>query len=241
MKGIAYGNLRMENLQAVDVNGLADSKLVAGVLNRNEISVRALIQKYNRRLYRIARSVIGDDAEAEDVLQEAYMRAFSSLGSYRGDANLATWLTRIVLNEALQRLRYRKSHPFEGLSELREAEIIAFPLRTSSPDPEVSMAQREICALVERAIDGLPQEFRTVLIARTIEGMSIEETADALRIRAETVKTRLHRARQMLRAALDEHLETQFGQVFPFDGARCNRIADAVVARLGLRDGNLSA
>lgn len=225
----------MENLQAKGGGERTDPELVAGVLAGNEASVRALIQKYNRRLYRVARSVIGDDAEAEDVLQDAYVHAFAALGSYRGDAGLATWLTRIVVNEALQRLRHRKTHPFQALMPAGRrvpAEVIPFPVQAGSSNPEITMAQREICALVEQAIDRLPQEFRTVLVARTIEGMSTEETAAALGLKAETVKTRLHRARQMLRATLDEHLEAHFAHLFPFGGMRCERMADAVLARL---------
>ncbi len=234
----------MENLRIEAVDGWADAELIAGALDRNEAAVRALIQRYNRRLYRVARSVVGNDAEAEDVLQDAYVRAFSALNGYRGEASLATWLTRIVVNEALQRLRHHKPHQLEAKApgDLQAfAEVIPFPLHASLPDPEITMAQREICALVEQAIDALPQEFRTVLVARTIEGMSTEETADALGLKAETVKTRLHRARQMLRAVLEEHLGSQFPHVFPFDGVRCQRIADTVLARLGLQGGNLSA
>lgn len=234
----------MENLRIEAVDGWADAELIAGALDRNEAAVRALIQRYNRRLYRVARSVVGNDAEAEDVLQDAYVRAFSSLNGYRGEASLATWLTRIVVNEALQRLRHHKTHQLEAKApgDLQAlAEVIPFPLHAPLPDPEIIMAQREICALVEQAIDALPQEFRTVLVARTIEGMSTEETADALGLKAETVKTRLHRARQMLRAVLEEHLGSQFPHVFPFDGVRCQRIADTVLARLGLQGGNLSA
>jgi len=233
----------MANLRIDQMRAPTDADLVAGALARDEAAVRALIQKYNRRLYRVARSIVRDDADAEDVLQEAYVRAFSALGSFRGEAGLGTWLTRIVINEALQFLRRRTTRPSEvqPLSEVRErAEIIPFPHQGPQPDPETTMAQRQICALVEHAIDDLPQEFRTVLVARTIEGMSIEETSNALGLKAETVKTRLHRARQMLRAALDEHLETQFPHVFPFDGVRCSRIADAVVARLAQQGGNLS-
>lgn len=232
----------MEELKADrSVRTTADADLVAGALAGSEGAIRALIQKYNRRLYRVARSVVGNDADAEEVLQEGYLHAFAALGGYRGESSLATWLTRIVVNEALQRLRYRRSRGFEAEmpTDAREmADVIPFPLNVSVPDPEIRMAQREICALVERAIDGLPQEFRTVLVARTIEGLSIEETADALGLKAETVKTRLHRARHMLRAALDEHLEAQFQNAFPFDGVRCQRVADAVIARLGAKGGN---
>jgi RNA polymerase sigma-70 factor, ECF subfamily len=234
----------MESLRVERTDDLGDAELIRGVLRRDETSARALIQRYNRRLYRVARSVVGDDAEAEDVLQDAYVRAFSALGSFRGESSLATWLTRIVVNEALQRLRHRKSRRIDAevpRDMPAVAEIIPFPVHASLPDPEITMAQRELRALVEQAIDGLPQEFRTVLVARTIEGMSTEETADALGLKAETVKTRLHRARQMLRAALDEHLEAHFAHVFPFDGVRCSRIADRVTARLRLRDGNVSA
>ncbi|WP_334146829.1 RNA polymerase sigma factor [Hyphomicrobium sp.] len=234
----------MENLRIEAVDGWADAELIAGALDRNEAAVRALIQRYNRRLYRVARSVVGNDAEAEDVLQDAYVRAFSALNGYRGEASLATWLTRIVVNEALQRLRHHKTHQLEAKApgDLQAlAEVIPFPLHAPLPDPEITMAQREICVLVEQAIDALPQEFRTVLVARTIEGMSTEETADAFGLKAETVKTRLHRARQMLRAVLEEHLGSQFPHVFPFDGVRCQRIADTVLARLGLQGGNLSA
>jgi len=234
----------MENQKAKDASERTEADLVAAVLDGDEVSIRVLIQKYNRRLYRIARSIVGDDVEAEDVLQEGYLRAFSALGGYRGESSLATWLTRIVVNEALQRLRHRKSHALETAASravLKMADIIPFPTNASLLDPEKTMAQHEICALVERAIDGLPQEFRSVLVARTIEGMSVEETANALGLKAETVKTRLHRARSMLRTALDEHLEAQFANVFPFDGVRCNRIADAVLTRLRLKGGNLSA
>ena len=165
----------MENLRIEAVDGWADAELIAGALDRNEAAVRALIQRYNRRLYRVARSVVGNDAEAEDVLQDAYVHAFSALNGYRGEASLATWLTRIVVNEALQRLRRRKTHHLEAKApgDLQMlAEVIPFPLQMSLPDPEITMAQREICALVEQAIDALPQEFRTVLVARTIEAMS---------------------------------------------------------------------
>jgi RNA polymerase sigma-70 factor, ECF subfamily len=234
----------MERQRVERTDDRGDAEIVRGVLSGDEVSARALIQRYNRRLYRVARSVMGNDTEAEDVLQDAYVRALAALGSFRGESSLATWLTRIVVNEALQRLRQRRSRPIEAevSGEMPEsAEIIPFPVHVSTPDPEITMAQRELRVLVERAIDGLPQEFRTVLVARTIEGMSTEETADALGLKAETVKTRLHRARQMLRAALDEHLEAQFSHVFPFDGMRCTRIADRVIARLQLQNGNASA
>ena len=151
------------------------------------------------------------------------------------DASLTTWLTRIVINEALQYKRRKVDLPVGHEAKVLDssAQIIPWPHADyDSTDPERVMAQHEICRLLERAIDDLPEEFRSVLIARTLEDMSIEETADLLGVKPETVKTRLHRARAMLRAALAEHIEPQFANVFPFDGARCARLTEAVLRRL---------
>ena len=171
------------------------------------------------------------------MLQEAYFRAFSALAEFRGDSSLATWLTRIVLNEALQRVRRRTELPASQKNPpaLPAAQVIPFPLSGNQPtDPERAMAQRQLCQLLERAIDELPDEFRTVLVARVIEDMSIEETADLLGLRPETVKTRLHRARRLLKEALADHIDPLFSDVFPFAGKRCESIADTVVKRLNL-------
>ena len=215
----------------------ADSELVRRALQQDEAAVRAIVQANNRRLYRVARSITRDDGDAEDILQEAYLRAFSALGEFRGDSSLSTWLTRIVLNEALQRRRRRVERPIANeLPPRSSAEIIPFPLFSNpGTDPERDVAQREICGLLERAIDELPEDFRTVLIVRVIEGLSTEEAAELLAIRPETVKSRLHRARRLLKAALADHVGPLFSDVFPFDGARCTRIADTVVKRLKLR------
>lgn len=215
----------------------AEAELIRRAVRKEEAAVRAIIQGHNRRLYRVARSIVRDDGEAEDVLQEAYLRAFTALADFRGDSSLSTWLTRIVVNEALQRLRRRPEVRASLLepSRIPAAQVIPFPLSGPQPDdPERAMAQREICQLVERAIDELPQEFRTVLVARVIEGMSIEETADLLGVRPETVKTRLHRARRLLKAALADHIGPLFSDVFPFEGKRCERVTNAVVQRLAL-------
>jgi len=227
----------MTHLQVESNKKFAESELVRRAVRKDEAAIRFIVQANNRRLYRVARSIVRDDGEAEDVLQEAYLRAFSALAEFRGDSSLATWLTRIVLNEALQRRRRRIELPAAQIdpSCASEAQIIPFPLSGHQPaDPERSMAQREICQLLERAIDDLPEEFRTVLVARAIEDMSIEETADLLGLRPETVKTRLHRARRLLKTALTEHIGPLFSDVFPFEGKRCERITNAVVRRLNL-------
>ena len=214
-----------------------EAELVARARGKDASAVALIIQQNNQRLYRIARSILRDDFEAEDALQEAYIRAFSRLDLFRGESRLGTWLARIVMNEALGRLRRRKpTIDFESFAKAQEtsAEIIRFPAANPELDPETTMAQREIRALLERAIDALPEAFRTVLVARLIEGMSIEETAELFSIRPETVKTRLHRARRLLKEEMEKHVGPVMGDAFPFAGRRCERLTETVLARLGL-------
>ena len=214
-----------------------ESDLVRRAARGEEGAVRTIMQTHNRRLYRVARSIVCDGAEAEDVLQEAYLHAFRSLDRFRGEASLATWLTRIVLNEALQRVRRHTDVPVSRieLPDQSASHVIPFPISgTPVVDPERAMAQRQLCQLVERAIDELPQDFRTVLVARVVEGMGVDETAALLGIRPQTVKTRLHRARRLLRLTLADHIGPLFSDVFPFEGQRCARITEAVVKRLNL-------
>lgn len=207
-----------------------DMQLVRRALARESDAFRAIMKAHNQQLYRIARGVVRNDGEAEDIVQEAYVRAFASLGAFRGDSSLATWLSRIVINEALGRLRKRRRTV--AMPE-PQAEIIQFPLNPSD-DPERTMAQRQILKLVERATDSLPDVYRTVFVARVIEGLSIEETADLLGVRPETVKTRLHRARALVRKALDDQIGPVLLDAFPFAGRRCERLTGAVMRRLGL-------
>ena len=212
-----------------------ETELIARARRKDGTAVALIIRQHNQRLYRIARSILRDDAEAEDALQEAYIRAFTSLDSFRGEARLGTWLARIVMNEALGRLRRRKpTIDFDNFAKTQEgsAEIIRFPAANPDLDPETAMAQREIRALLERAIDALPEAFRTVLVARLIEGMSVEETAELIGIRPETVKTRLHRARRLLKDEMARHVGPVMGDAFPFAGRRCERLTQAVLIRL---------
>jgi RNA polymerase sigma-70 factor (ECF subfamily) len=204
--------------------------LVRRALARESDAFRAIMKAHNQRLYRIARGVVRNDSEAEDIVQEAYVRAFANLGAFRGDSSLATWLSRIVINEALGRLRKRRRTV--AMPE-PQAEIIQFPLNPSD-DPERTMAQRQILKLVEQATDSLPDVYRRVFVARVIEGLSIEETADLLGVRPETVKTRLHRARALVRKALDDQIGPVLLDAFPFAGRRCERLTSAVMRRLGL-------
>lgn len=210
-----------------------DLNLVRHALERDPDAFRKIMSTYNQRLYRIARSILRNDSEAEDAVQEAYVRAFTNLASYRGEASLVTWLSRIVMNEALGRLRSRRpSVPFDAFhGQGTEAEIIQFPNAAPS-DPERTMAQREILSLVEQAIDKLPEVYRIVFISRVIEGMSVEDTAELIGIRPETVKTRLHRARRLVREQLENRIGPVLMHAFPFAGRRCERMTEAVLRRL---------
>ena len=226
---MARSAVKTDSLAALD-----DAELVRRALARDPDAFRCIMQRHNRRLYRIARSVLRDNTDAEDVVQETYVAAFNHLASYRGESRLAAWLSRIAMNEALGRLRRKPTAgKFTALEEVTERAIIQFPLSTPNDDPERTMAQRQILQLVEKATDALPDVFRLVFVARVIEGMSVEETAELLCIKPETVKTRLHRARQLLRDQLDKQIGPVLMNAFPFAGRRCQCVTLAVTQRLG--------
>lgn len=222
-----------------DIDMLDDSALVMLARTRDEAAVRLIIRRHNQRLFRTARAIVRDDAEAEDVVQEAYVRAFTHLDTFRGDSALSTWLTRIALNEALARLRRRRptvglDHPdLDAVSA--GGRVLAFPSLTADPEAEADRAR--LRDLLERAVDGLPEPFRIVFVLRAIEEMSTEETAEHLGIRPETVKTRLHRARRLMRLAIEREASGALSGVFPFDGARCTHMAERVLMRLREIDG----
>ena len=221
--------------RSIAIETLGDAELAALARQGDGAAFRVIMQRHNRRLYRAARAVLHDDGEAEDVVQEAYVRAFAALGNFRGDSSLATWLTRIALNEALGRLRRRRpTVEIETFDARPEARVIPFPLMSPDMNPEQAAARQDVRRLLERAIDALPEPFRVVFVLRDVEELSIEETAAQLGLRPETVKTRLHRARRRLREALDAELASALTDAFPFAGARCARITDAVLKRLGL-------
>jgi RNA polymerase sigma-70 factor (ECF subfamily) len=224
----------LSKARVTSADRLPDDELIKGCRLRDEAAVRALTGRYNRRLFRIARSVLRDDAEAEDVVQETYVRAFAALDDFRGDASAGTWLSRIALNEALGRLRRRRpSVEWTADAEAGlQPRILQFPQASMRHDPEHVLVQREMQTVLQEAIDRLPDDFRAVFVARAVEGMTIEETAALLDLRPETVKTRLFRARRRLRADLERRIGSEIGQVFPFDGARCERMTGIVVERL---------
>ena len=221
---------------AIDYAALDDNALAHRVQDGDREAFRHIIKRCNQRLFRVARGVVHSDQEAEDVVQEAYVDAFAKISGFRGEASLLTWLTRIVLNEAYGRLRRR--HPSVDMDQIDVAQmdagnVIAFPA-TASMEPPAAAARDQVRHLLEGAIDALPEPFRVVFILREIEECSVEETARALDLKPETVKTRLFRARRLLRAALHDSLAATVADAFPFLGPRCDRITDAVMARVGI-------
>ena len=225
---------------ARDYAALDDAQLVACVCGGEREAFREITQRCNQRLYRVVRGVIRDEAEAEDVMQEAYLLAYRKIDGFRGQASLATWITRIALNVAYGRLRRRHEtvdiddvEPMAGMDN-----VMPFPgAMTSNEDPFRMAENAQLRRWLEDAIDALPEGFRLVYLMRDVEGCSVEETASALELREETVKTRLHRARRQLRAALEDRVTAARGGVFEFMGARCARITEAVMARIGVLPG----
>lgn len=215
-----------------------DSILIDLARGRDPGAIRVLVQRNNLRLYRTARAVVGDDAEAEDVVQETFLRAFTRLDSFRGDSAFTTWLTRIALNEAYGRLRRRKADcetgnlPGDRTAETRS--VIMFP-KAPLPGPEADVARRQLGTLIERAVDELPEPFRVVFVLREVEDLSIDETARQLDLNPATVKSRLHRAKRLLRASLAGDVSSALKGTFPFGGRRCARMADTVVRILSDR------
>ena len=221
--------------ELAEASHVSDAELAKRALGRDATAIRTIMRRYNQRLYRMARSILGNDTEAEDAVQNAYLKAFKGLAEFRGEAGLGTWLTRIVINEALAIFRTRKPGlEWSGDKQaLSGGTVIPFPT-AANIDPERAMAQSQIQIAVERAIDELPDAFRTVLVARVLEGMSLEETANLLDLRVETVKTRLHRARRLLRDAVERQIGPVFLDAFPFAGSRCDRMTETVLSRLGI-------
>ncbi|MEA2782307.1 MAG: hypothetical protein QOK29_3851 [Rhodospirillaceae bacterium] len=214
---------------------MTDAGLVEQIRRGDMAAVTALMQQNNRVLWRIARGILKDETEAEDAVQDAYLNAFTHLGEFRGGSTLSTWLSRITVNEALRRLRRRRQTiDLHGIAETMATDHANSMAPPAASNPENAAARREIRRLVEEAIDALKPPFRVVFVMRVIEQMSIEETAEYLRLRPETVKTRLHRANQQLRERLGGELAAVFEGIFPFAGARCERLQRTVLMRLDL-------
>jgi RNA polymerase sigma-70 factor (ECF subfamily) len=223
---------RLEAARDAD-DDLALARRVAG---GDRLAFELMMRRHNRRLYRLARATLRDDAEAEDALQEAYLAAYRHIDRFRGEAALSTWLSRLVLNECLARLRRNKRRdnilPMRHDEALDDEEVLAMDA-PRAPSPADVLVSGEIRALIERRLDELPEPFRLVFVMRSVEELSVEETAQCLGIPEATVRTRHFRARSLLRQALAQDIDLAERDVFSFGGEHCDRIVSAVLQRLG--------
>lgn len=223
---------------AVDYSALGDAALARLCAARDREAICHVITANNQRLFRAAWSILKTRQDAEEAVQAAYLSAFASIGAFEGRSALSTWLTRIVVNEALGRRRaeQRRRRHFEQegvavLDQYREA-----LMRGSDAErPDVAVAREQIRKLLEEAVAELPETFRTVFVLREIEGMSSEDTAEVLGVPVATVKTRLFRGRRRLQQMLAPELANVFGGTFPFAGNDCAALTERVLARLGLQ------
>jgi RNA polymerase sigma-70 factor (ECF subfamily) len=217
---------------ARDYEGLDEKHLVKCAAAGDRHAFRAIMKRCNQHLFRVARAVVGSDDEAEDVLQAAYLAAFAAIAAFRRESSLLTWLTAITLNEARGRLRKRR--PTLDLIMLDQAtdRIVPFPAVVLADNPEAETARAQVRGMLETAIDALPMDFRIVFMLREVEGFSVEEVSDQLGILPGTVKTRHFRARRLLRQTFERKFGQELSQLFPFLGARCDRICDEVLSRL---------
>ena len=208
-----------------------DEALVERARAHDRAAFELLMRRHNQRVYRVVRSLLRDADEIEDVIQQSYLQAFLHLDQFGGNARWSTWVCRIAINEALARIRQRgRFVSIDAASEEAMADFSKGP----DGDPERKAAGREFGAMVEQAIDGLPDIYRSVLILREIEGMTTEETAAVLGVEIDVVKTRLHRARAALRSAIENRVGEQMQSAFTFGNERCDRVVAAVLAKLDL-------
>ena len=223
---------------ALDYGALTDAELVGRILARDAAAARFLLTKSNQRLFRAAWSILGDRAEAEEAVQDGYLKAFAALPAFRGEAQLSTWLTRIVVNEALERRRKagrrRKQLESQGVSFIESYREALMRGSEPSQSPEQAVMRTELARLIETAIGRLPEVFRPTFVLREIEGLSVAETAAALGLAEATVRTRLHRARLKLQAELAPQLDGVRAATLPFAGLDCQAMTDRVMAKLGL-------
>ena len=226
-------------LVSIDHASLDDNALAGLAVRGDHEAFRHIMQRFGRLLYRIARGVVDDDTEAEDIVQETFVRAYRKLGTFRGDAPLRSWLVSILLNEARSQLR--KRHPMVRPDQIdSSAPDPYWASRTRSGsaggDPMSLAARDEIHRLLADAIERLPDTFRAVYLLRELEECSVEETAVRLAIKPQTVKTRLYRARRLLRESLGETLGAMFGDAFPFLGMRCAAMTAVLMAWLAVEE-----
>ncbi|MDQ2926716.1 MAG: RNA polymerase sigma factor [Pseudomonadota bacterium] len=211
-----------------------DAELATLAANGDGPAFEAIMRRHNRLLFRTARSILRNDDDTEDALQEAYLRAWRSFGGFRAEAKVSTWLVRIVVNEALGRLRRRGAQviPMDAAIDVDEPNDQLGMEDDADREPERVAMRGELRRIMEKRIDTLPDVFRTVFMLRAVEELSVEETAAALEIPEATVRTRFFRARSLLRECLSRDVDFAIGDAFAFAGVRCDRIVTAVLARV---------
>lgn len=215
---------------------LTDAELVARAGLGDALAFETIMRRHNRLLFRSARGVVGDDAEAQDVVQETYLRAFSTLTSFRGASALGTWLARIAINVALD-VQRRSGHAvqLDDTQDLDTEPAMEHMMAFNAPAddaPDTQAERSQMRALLQRAINSLPVIYRSVFILRAVEEMSVDETASCLQVSEAVVKTRYLRARSMLRDALGTQVEAHTQDVYAFAGARCDAVVAHVLAEL---------
>jgi RNA polymerase sigma-70 factor (ECF subfamily) len=216
----------MNRMDAVTTR-LSDEEVVERVRAGDRALFEVLMRRHNQRVFRAARSIVRSDDEAEDVMQEGYVLAFQHLGDFAGRSRFSTWLTRIVVHEALKRVRRGKRITFE--EDMDESPNDDQP----SDNPEKLAGDRELARAVEQAVEQLPEIFRAVFVLRAVEQMSVSETSEALGVPEDTVKTRLHRARAAIQKRLLERTDSLTSSLYDFHLSRCDRVVATVLARLG--------
>ncbi len=215
--------------EALDLS-IPDSEVVRRVLAGETELFEIIMRRYNQRLYRAARAILGDDSEAEQVMQEAYFLAYTHLAQFAEKAKFSTWLTKIAVYEALARLRRRSR--FIDFDTFAESEKGKRMLSSAERTPEQKTLDNELKNLLERAVEELPEHYRSVLVLRDVEGLDTAETAECLSISVETVKTRLHRARALMRKQLYVRAGVTRHELFSFQNTRCDRVVSEVLKRI---------
>lgn len=216
-------------MEILESKSLTDEEVIDRVRAGETALYEVIMRRYNQRLYRVARAILHNDGEAEDVMQDAYVRAYAHLDQFASRAPFSTWLTRIAVNEALARVRLRnRNQPLDDT----EFDGGTMPITSQSPDPEQNASRAQLKDLLEQAVLNLPEHYRTVVMLRDIEELSTAETADALDITEENVKIRLHRGHGMIRSWLFERIGSGAQEAFPFMGTRCDRVVQIVLDRI---------
>lgn len=218
-------NVTMTATEAVAFEPITDEEIVRRVADGDVALFEILMRRHNQRIYRAVRAVLRSDDEVEDVMQQAYLNAYLHLAQFAGEARFSTWMTRIAVNEALARRR-------KGWMFVQEDEGVTVIADDKTPDPEQQASTTQLREVMEREVEALPDAFRAVFILRDVEGCSTSEAAASLGVSEDLVKTRLHRARAMLRERLYRRAGVTLESIFTFGASRCDRVVDAVMRKI---------